>query len=149
MGTIQHTRSSTTPEGCFRRAINSCDHLDQFSTNAFANETDLLSRIMTNWKPDQAPHYDVFWVESAGMPINHVAIFVETHELGPNTGHIFQVSGSIQGGMYHNHRPGKKPEEDEQSAFISKRLFPGQKLIRCGEWAEDAIKMLRMDGVLA
>ncbi len=138
---------------------------------------------MTNWKPDQAPHYDVFWVESAGMPINHVAIFVETHELGPNTGHIFQVSGSIQGGMYHNHRPGKKPEEDEQSAFISKRflgrvsravyddgdfrrvcnlvdappkqfngpkrLFPGQKLIRCGEWAEDAIKKLRMDGVLA
>lgn len=137
---------------------------------------------MANSKPDQAPCYDVFWVESAGMPINHVAIFVETHELGPGTGHSFQVSGNIQQGMYHNHRLGKKPEEDEQSAFISKRflgrvsravydngnfrqvcdlveappkqfegpkrLFPGQKLIRCGEWAEDAVKKLRSEGIL-
>lgn len=84
--------------------------------------------------------------------------------------------------MYHNHRPGKKPEEDEQSAFASKRLlgrvsreaydagkfrqvcnlvepppkqfngpkklFPGQKLIRCVEWAEKAIEELKSEGVL-
>lgn len=138
---------------------------------------------MENSKPDQGPCYDVFWVESAGMPRNHVAIFVETHELGSGTGHNFQVSGNIQRGMYHNHRPGKKPEEDEQSAFISKRLlgrvsradydngnfrqvcdlveappkqfegpkrlFPGQKLRRCVEWAEDTINKLRSEGILA
>ncbi|KIW16226.1 hypothetical protein PV08_06277 [Exophiala spinifera] len=137
---------------------------------------------MANSKPDQAPFYDVYWVESAGMPRNHVAIFVETHELGPGTGHNFQVSGTIQLGMYHNHRPGKKPEEDEQSAFVSKRLlgrvpravyddgtfrqvcdrvepppkqfegakrlFPGRRLIRCGEWAEDAVGQLKSEGIL-
>ena len=137
---------------------------------------------MADSKPDEAPHYDVFWVESTGMPRNHVAIFVETHELGPSTGHLFQVSGNIQQGMYHNHRPGKKPEEDEKSPFFSKRpigrvstavyddgnfrrvcdlveappkqfngpkrLFPGQKLVRCGEWAEDAIEKLKMEAIL-
>lgn len=138
---------------------------------------------MADSKRDQATHYDVYWVESAGMPRNHVAIFVETHELGPGTGHCFQVSGNIQQGMYHNHRFGKKPEEDEQSAFISKRflgkvsradyangkfqqvcdqiepppkqfegpkrLFAGKKLIRCGEWAEDAVEKLRSEGILS
>jgi hypothetical protein len=138
---------------------------------------------MATSKPDQTPCYEVFGVESAGLPMNHVAIFVETHELGSSTGHGFQVSGNIQQGMWHNPRPGKKPEEDEQSAFISKRilgivsravydngtfrqvcdlveappkqfegpkrLFPGQKLIRCGEWAEDTVKKLRSEGILA
>jgi hypothetical protein len=116
------------------------------------------------------------------MPRNHVAIFVETHELGPNTGHNFQVSGNIQQGMFLNHRSGKKPEEDGQSPFFSKtflgkvsrevynngtfrqvcdqveappkqfegpkRLFPKQKLRRCGEWAEDAVKKLKSEGIL-
>ncbi|OAP54430.1 hypothetical protein AYL99_11531 [Fonsecaea erecta] len=137
---------------------------------------------MADSKSDQSTTYNVFWVESAGMPLNHVAIFVETHELGPGSGHNFQVSGSIQLGMFHNHRPGKRPEEDEQSAFVSKRLlgtvsravyddgtfrrvcdqvepppkqfngpkkmFPGKKLVRCVEWAEDAIKKLTWEGIL-
>lgn len=128
-------------------------------------------------------YYNVYWVESSGMPRNHVAIFVETHESGLDTGHNFQVSGNIQQGMYHNHRPGKKPEEDEQSAFFSKRVigkppksvyddgqfrrvcdlvepppkqFNGpQRLVprskplrRCGEWAGEAVKRLRSEGIL-
>ncbi|KIW25598.1 uncharacterized protein PV07_08764 [Cladophialophora immunda] len=138
---------------------------------------------MATSNPDQAQHYDVLCVESAGLTAqNHVAIFVETHELGPGTGHIYQVSGSIQLGMFHSYRPGKKPEEDEQSVFVSKRvlgrvskavyddgtfrrvcdsvapppkqfngpkrLFPGTKLIRCGEWAQEALEKLKLEGIL-
>ena len=138
---------------------------------------------MENPKQNPATYYDVYWVESAGMPRNHVAIFVETHEIGPATGYNFQVSGNIQQGMYHNHRHGKKPEEDEASAFVSKRFlgrvsratydggkfrqvcdqiepppkqfegprrsFLGKKLVRCSEWAEDAVKKLTSEGILS
>lgn len=126
--------------------------------------------------------YLVYLVTSAGMPLDHIAIFVETHELGPGTGHIYQVSGSIQQGMFHNHRPGDRPEEDRNSAFVGKallgkvnvadygngrfrqicdglqpppkqfdgpkRLFPGKKLRKCGEWAQDAVERLKEEGVL-
>lgn len=119
---------------------------------------------------------------SVGIPINHEAIFVETHESGVGTGHIFQVSGNIQQGMFHNHHRGSRPEEDETSVFVSKsylgkvrrtdydngcfrdvcdnmepppkqfdgpkRLFPGKKLRRCGEWAKDVAQKLREENIL-
>jgi hypothetical protein len=68
-------------------------------------------------------HYLVYMVTSIGMPRNHIAIFVETHESGPGTGYIYQVSGNIQQGMFHNHRPGARPEEDKDSFFLSKELL--------------------------
>jgi hypothetical protein len=43
--------------------------------------------------------YLVYLVTSAGLPRDHVAIFVETHELGRGTGYIYQVYGNIQQGQ--------------------------------------------------
>ena len=71
----------------------------------------------------------VYLVTSAGMPCDHVALFVETHELGPGTGHTYQVSGNIQQGMYHNHHPGERPEEDRYLAFITKNLLGKVKVV--------------------
>ena len=44
------------------------------------------------------------------MPRNHHCIFVETHEDGPKTGYVYQVTGNIQTGMIHEHRKAEQPE---------------------------------------
>ena len=44
-----------------------------------------------------------------GMPRNHHCIFVETHEDGPKTGYVYQVTGNIQTGMIHEHRKAEQP----------------------------------------
>jgi hypothetical protein len=67
--------------------------------------------------------YKVYKVISVGMPIDHVAIFVETNNAEAGHGYNYQVSGSIKQGMYHSHRPGPKPEDDKDSFFMSKELL--------------------------
>lgn len=134
--------------------------------------------------------FNVYMITSLGMPRNHEAVFVETHhpekekekDSSSGKGYIFQVSGNIQQGMYHNHHAGTKPEEDKTSVFVSKeflgrvarrdfhegrfrrvcdgveaplkqfdghkRLFPGVRLRRCGEWAREVVKKLREENIL-
>lgn len=54
--------------------------------------------------------YNVYLVDYIGMPRNHHGIFVETHESGDKTGYLYQVSGSIQTGMVHEHKRARQPE---------------------------------------
>ncbi|EHK98006.1 hypothetical protein M7I_6241 [Glarea lozoyensis 74030] len=55
--------------------------------------------------------YNVYLVSSSGLPMDHHAIFIETHESGPKTGYIYQVTGNIQTGMVHGHRQSDIPED--------------------------------------
>jgi hypothetical protein len=133
--------------------------------------------------PRSAGLYRVYHVTSESFPRQHKAIFVETHESGPGTGHLYQVVGSVAapGGMQPGYRPEVKPEEcitcpfvskellgvvsktayeskfedicDEverpkQQYRLSKRLFPAEKVRRCGEWVDDAVRLLRQQDVL-
>jgi hypothetical protein len=73
--------------------------------------------------PEDLNYYSVYQVDSAGMPRDHLAIFIETNLPTIGSGFNFQVSGSVQQGMFLNHRPGPRPEDDEGSAFIAKQLI--------------------------
>ncbi|KAI9737965.1 MAG: hypothetical protein M1834_009335 [Cirrosporium novae-zelandiae] len=66
--------------------------------------------------------YNTYLMRSAGMPRDHLSIFVETHEDGFETGYIYQVTGNIQTGMTHGHRKSdQNPERSE--TFLSKELI--------------------------
>lgn len=65
--------------------------------------------------------YTVYSVSYSGIPLDHVAIFVETHENDPMTSFIYHVSGSIQQGKYHDHKPTKKPED--ATTFVEKEIL--------------------------
>jgi hypothetical protein len=54
--------------------------------------------------------FNVYLVDSMGMPRNHQAIFVETHEDGDKTGYLYQVTVNLQTGMIHEHRKTIQPE---------------------------------------
>jgi hypothetical protein len=54
--------------------------------------------------------FNVYLVDYMGMLRNHHCIFVETHEDGPKTGYVYQVTGNIQTGMIHEHRKAEQPE---------------------------------------
>lgn len=114
--------------------------------------------------------YNVYLVSYAGMPRNHQLIFVET--AGDLSGHVYQVTGSIQNGMTFEKKPGKKPEDSatfEGKTLIGKvtqanlprleqicqgipppkkqfngpqRLNPQEPLRRCQEWTSEAIQAL-------
>ncbi|KAL4967727.1 uncharacterized protein BDV14DRAFT_21294 [Aspergillus stella-maris] len=118
--------------------------------------------------------------ETSLGPRDHISIFVETGESGPETGHRYHVIGNIQEGMTFNHRTCIRPEDEpvfqsktrlghvsvddyesgrfrgvceevevpEKQFEGAKRLFPGKRLRRCGEWVGDAIKLLIEKGVL-
>jgi hypothetical protein len=105
-----------------------------------------------------------------GMPREHHAIFVETHE--DLSGHLYQVTGNIQTGMVYEEKPRTKPEDS--MTFESKirigtvmaanyprikeicqgicppkkqfegprRLYPQESLRRCQEWTAEAIQVL-------
>jgi hypothetical protein len=55
--------------------------------------------------------YNVYLITSSGLPLDHHSIFIETHESGPKTGCIYQVTGNIQTGMVHGHRKSDIPED--------------------------------------
>lgn len=123
--------------------------------------------------------YQVYRATETGLPFDHQTIFVETHEDGPKTGHMYHVTGNIAQGMVFEHRPSPDLEEspmfggkrkvgtvsaDDYPGRLlavcegvpapkkqfegSKRLFPDEKLRRCGDWAEDAVVALIGEGVL-
>lgn len=52
--------------------------------------------------------YTVYRATETGIPFDHQTIFVETHENGPNSGHIYHVKGTIQNGMDFEHRPAEE-----------------------------------------
>jgi hypothetical protein len=120
--------------------------------------------------------YTVYKVSYIGAPRDHHTIFVQTNADG--TGHIFQVTGDIQNGMVHGHKPGRKPEDS--ASFVKKeyigtvsmtnyariesvvngieppkkqfngprRINPQEPLRRCQEWTAEAIQALKDSGVL-
>ena len=55
--------------------------------------------------------YQVYRVTENGLPLYHQAIFVETHENGPQSGHLYHVKGTIQNGMLFEHRPAEEPDQ--------------------------------------
>lgn len=63
--------------------------------------------------------YAVYRVSSSGLPRDHHAIFVETGEIGPESGHLFNVIGDIQTGMTFESKPTAKPDESSLT-FLSK-----------------------------
>lgn len=61
-------------------------------------------------------------VSVGGGRQDHHALFIETEEQGPLTGHIYQVTGSMQSGMTFEHRPeSTKPEDSPNFIFLSKQ----------------------------
>ncbi|KAI9930081.1 hypothetical protein ASPWEDRAFT_35347 [Aspergillus wentii DTO 134E9] len=116
--------------------------------------------------------YSVYRVAESGLPRDHHLIFVETHEQGPQTGHLYNVIGEIQNGMIFEHRAAEEPEKSpvffskeeigtvthaDYSRFLpvcqeipvpkkqfqgAKRLYPNEPLRRCQEWADEAIQGL-------
>jgi hypothetical protein len=120
--------------------------------------------------------YNVYLVAYTGVPRDHHAIFVEMNP--DKSGHIFQVTGTIQQGMNHNDKPAKKPDESasyQGQEFIGKvsvanfprikaicegipapkkqfeggrRLYPQEPIRRCQEWTKEAMDALVAAGVL-
>ncbi|KMP02946.1 hypothetical protein CIRG_02638 [Coccidioides immitis RMSCC 2394] len=66
--------------------------------------------------------YNVYRVSSAGMPRDHHAIFIETNNPAIGCGHIYQVTGNIQGGMLYEDKPTAFPPEHDPS-FLGKVLI--------------------------
>ncbi|KAE8152500.1 hypothetical protein BDV25DRAFT_137818 [Aspergillus avenaceus] len=123
-------------------------------------------------------NYTAYIISESGLPRDHHYLFIETHEAGPQTGHVYHVKGNIQQGMTFEHRTFGVPEEQfgfcgrEKLGLVQaaayervlglcervevpkkqfdgpKRLYPGEKLRRCQEWAGDAVALLREEGVL-
>jgi hypothetical protein len=56
--------------------------------------------------------HPVYLIAESGLPRDHHALFVETHEAGPSTGHIYHVKGNIQEGMIFEHRIAAEPPEE-------------------------------------
>lgn len=63
--------------------------------------------------------YQVYRIAETGLPRDHQAIFVETHETGPRTGHLYHVTGTVQNGMVFEHRP--SPDPDKLPLLAEKR----------------------------
>lgn len=107
-----------------------------------------------------------------GLPWDHYALFVKTHEAGPQTGHIYNVQGDIQSGMVYEAKATEEPEKspvfaekkrirtfskDDHPRFVAihqnipapkkqfkgaRRLYPKEPLRRCQDWAEEAVDAL-------
>jgi hypothetical protein len=122
-------------------------------------------------------YYRVYRAEYLGVPRNHHAIFVETHENGNGTGHQYHVTGNVQSGMTYE-QTGSEPRgvtdflSMEYLGWVSttdyyrigelvsqnrppkkqfngpKRLYPSEPLRRCQEWTEESIDILWSESVL-
>ena len=116
--------------------------------------------------------YTVYLIIETGIPRDHHALFAETHEAGPQTGHVYNVQGEIQNGMVYEAKTIEEPEKspvfaerrrigtiskDDYPRFIAvcqsipvpkkqfegaRRLYPKERLRRCQEWAREAIDAL-------
>lgn len=122
--------------------------------------------------------YQVYLAEYFGVPRNHHAIFVETHEDGKDSGFIYQVTGTIQQGMNYEFKKARSLElsasflESHHLGTVSesnyprveqicKQVLPPEKqyngprkinpalpLRTCQEWCQDAISALEKERVL-
>ena len=120
--------------------------------------------------------YNVYKVSYLGVPINHLAIFVETNS--DRSGYIYQVVGDIQNGMSYGHKSAKKPEESVtflEKVYIGtvsttnypriesivngveppkkqfngpERINPQEPLRRCGKWTAEAVQALENANVI-
>lgn len=116
--------------------------------------------------------YAVYLIIETSIPLDHHALFVETNEAGPQTGHVYNVKGDIQNGMVYEAKTTEEPEKspvfaekkrigsvskDDYPRFIAvcqsipvpkkqfegaRRLYPKEQLGRCQEWAREAIDAL-------
>jgi hypothetical protein len=68
--------------------------------------------------------YRVYHVLSLGEP-SHESIFIETHELGQSSGHLYHVIGSILNGMTYEDKATENPKDSvsfEKMSFIGVTL---------------------------
>lgn len=116
--------------------------------------------------------YEVYLTIETSLPRHHHALFVETHEVGSQTGHVYNVQGDIQNGMVYEEKTTEEPEkspvfaEKRRIGSVSKedyprliavcqslpvpkkqfegarRLYPKEPLRRCQEWTREAIQAL-------
>lgn len=116
--------------------------------------------------------YTVYLTIETGIPRDHHALFVETHEAGPQTGHVYNVQGDIQNGMVYEAKTTEEPEKspvlvekkrigtvskDDYPRFIAvcqsipvpkkqfegaRQLYPKEPLRQCQGWAKEAIHAL-------
>lgn len=81
--------------------------------------------------------HPVYRASETGIPFNHQTIFVETHEAGPNSGHIYHVKGTIQQGMTFEHRPVEELEKSPmfgaktKVGTVSRQDYPARFLAVC------------------
>lgn len=75
--------------------------------------------------------YTVYLVTSSGLPRDHHALFIETHDNGPKTGVVFQVTGNMQDGMTFETKPTDEPES-ASTTFISKEKIGTVSLVNLG-----------------
>jgi hypothetical protein len=120
--------------------------------------------------------YSVYLVSSVGAPRDHHAIFVETGING--SGSKFQVTGNIQEGMVYQQKSDEKPEDSitfitksyigtiSEADFARiqfvvgaipppakqfdgpRRIKSREPLRRCQEWTNEAIQVLKDQGIL-
>ncbi|KAF3913086.1 hypothetical protein AA313_de0200582 [Arthrobotrys entomopaga] len=83
-------------------------------------------------------------VSVGGGRQDHHAIFIETQEGGPKTGHLYQVTGSMQNVMEICEAV-PAPKKQFQGP---KRLYPREPLRACQEWAAEVVKILRDERVV-
>jgi hypothetical protein len=69
-----------------------------------------------------AGSYRVYHALDIGVQRSHQSIFIETHELGKSTGHLYHVVGSILEGMKYEDKETKDPRH---SASFEKMSFIG------------------------
>jgi hypothetical protein len=98
-----HLKPQIDPERFCRISVDSTRTLNHDNSFKTVTETDKAWTNFLNFIDPMADlqiknqsSYLVYLVTSAGLPRDHVAIFVEAHELGRGTG--YQVSGNIQQG---------------------------------------------------
>ena len=123
--------------------------------------------------------YRVYLISFISMgPQGHQAIFVETHESGCGTGHLFHVTGNISGGMKFEDKRAHRPEASvtfqskallgsvtienyprilsvcegiaapKKQYQLNKCLYPHEPLKKCQEWAMKAVAALKEAHVL-
>ncbi|KAE8397585.1 hypothetical protein BDV37DRAFT_289288 [Aspergillus pseudonomiae] len=117
-------------------------------------------------------------LEKSGLPRDHHALFVETHENGSSTGHIYHVKGNMKEGMNFEHRTEQLPEDipgfyskkklgvvaiaeyrcvlgicegmpvPKKQFHGARRLYQREPLKRCQEWVAEAVNALKGEGGL-
>jgi hypothetical protein len=95
---------------------------DQGASNDCQGASTHPQPISINRTPSPpAGYYRVYHVLDLGVP-NHESIFIETHELGKSSGHLYHVIGNILQGMKYEDKEMQNPTH---SASFEKMSFIG------------------------